>query len=174
MDREPRGLLSDFFFVCYLFTNEQPVSEPLPNSSQGLPPTYQTATSGTHFGFRPSAYDKSCPSHNTSSVQNQSAPSSCAPGLAGSHGISLSCSDSVAHFCPSPSFEGSQLPKCFRCPVLCHELTLSTICKITCYARVSSPRTPSLLNISLGLRSATMAIKVTIFTIAVDFLKKIT
>ena len=70
-----------------------------------------------------------------------------------------------------------KVPSCpsrFRCPVLCHELTLSTIYKITCYARASSPRIPSLLNISFGLRSATMAIKATIFTIVVDFLKKIT
>ena len=43
--------VSDSFSVCHLFTNEQPVSEPLPNTSQGSPPTYQTATAGIHFGF---------------------------------------------------------------------------------------------------------------------------
>ena len=97
--------VSDFFSVCHLFTNEQPVSEPLPNTGQGSPPTYQTATAGIHFGFRPSAYDKSRP------VQNRPTPPSCAPGPTGLRGISLSCSGSVTHFCPFISFEGSHFPK---------------------------------------------------------------
>ena len=63
-------VVSGFFLVCYLFTNEQPVSEPLLNTGQGPPPTYQAATGGTHFGFQLSAYDKPHPSYTISSVQN--------------------------------------------------------------------------------------------------------
>ena len=110
-------VVSGFFFVCYLFTNEQPVSEPLPNTSQGPPSTYQTATGGTHFGFWPSAYNKPCPSYKISSVQNPSAPPSCVPGPTGLHGISLSRSSFITHLCPSISFEGSHLPmKSFQVP----------------------------------------------------------
>ncbi|KIM64571.1 hypothetical protein SCLCIDRAFT_23310 [Scleroderma citrinum Foug A] len=94
-----------------------PVSRPLSNTGQGPPLTYQTATAGTHSGFRPSANNKSLPSHDISSGKNQSAPSSHASGLAGlqstsaSHNFSRAPTDAL--FCPSPLSEGSHVPKRF-------------------------------------------------------------
>lgn len=119
--RSSGTVVSGFFlFVCSLFTNEQPVSEPLQNTGQGPPPTYQTATAGIHFGFQPSANEKPPPSHGVSSTQNRSAPSSHGPSLTGFHSSSgsLPCTStaptsrnsSVAPFHPSPSSEGSQVP----------------------------------------------------------------
>lgn len=76
----------------------------------------------THFGFRPSANEKPLPSRGVSSTQNRSAPLSRGASLTGFHssGRSLTRSTStaptsrngsIAPFRPSPSSEGSQVPK---------------------------------------------------------------
>ena len=61
----------------------------------------------------------------------------------------------------------------FRFPVLCHELTPSTIYKAIRHTRASSPRIPGLLNVNLFSLSM-MTIKVmTIYTMATNLLRKI-
>ena len=107
------GDFSSFIFY-FFFTNEQAVSEPRPDASQASPPTYQTATAGTHFGLRPSINEKS-------SAQHRSTHSSRAPSIPSFHSSAsvprttskalTSRSGSVVSFRPSPSLESSHVSR---------------------------------------------------------------